>query len=136
MEKLLFKSNINELDNIFSKIEEALADYEISPKVNMQLNLAVEELFTNISKYAYEGEGIVELILDVINSDNLKIIIKLIDNGPEFNPLEQISPDISSDSSEREIGGLGIFLAKKNLDEISYKRENNQNVLTIAKFLN
>ena len=105
-------------------------------KQNKQLFIAVDEIFTNISKYAYtnneNGKGIVSLKAMFDNNNNiLKIVFK--DNGIEYNPLYKEDPDIPKHIEQRTIGGLGIFMAKKMVDSIDYVREDDKNTLTLNK---
>lgn len=136
MKKLIFNADVSELDNIFNELNKLLDNYDTDDMAVMKLKLVLEEIFTNISNYAYNDEGIVEFLVDIISNHQLKIIIKLIDEGTYFNPLEQATPDTTLSSDEREIGGLGILLIKKNVDSIEYERVDNKNILTIHKILN
>lgn len=95
------------------------------------INTALEEVFVNVSKYAYNDGGVVEITLSKTN-DKITFIFK--DSGKKFNPLEKEDPNITASSEEREIGGLGIFMVKKIMDEVYYEYTNNQNVLTLVKY--
>ena len=108
----------------------------MSQKTLMQLELVVEEIFVNIASYAYcpPGSGDVEISCDVVE-DTMRVLITFSDEGPEFDPLGKEDPDITLGKDERPIGGLGIFLVKKNVDGISYKREGGRNILTVEKRL-
>ena len=136
MKKLIFNADVSELENIFNELNKLLEDYDTDEIAVMKLKLVLEEIFTNISNYAYNDKGIVEFLVDIISNHQLEIIIKLIDEGEYFNPLEQATPDTTLSSDEREIGGLGILLIKKNVDVIEYERVDNKNILTIHKILN
>ena len=102
----------------------------------MQLELVVEEICVNIASYAYRppGSGDVEISCDVVE-DTMRVFITFSDEGPEFDPLGKEDPDITLGKDERPIGGLGIFLVKKNVDGVSYKREGGRNILTVEKRL-
>ena len=136
MKKLVFDADVSELENIFNELNRLLEDYDTDELAVMKLKLVLEEIFTNISNYAYNDKGIVEFLVDIISNHQLEIIIKLIDEGEYFNHLEQATPDTTLSSDEREIGGLGILLIKKNVDVIEYERVDNKNILTIHKILN
>ena len=136
MKKFVFDADVSELENIFNELNRLLEDYDTDELAVMKLKLVLEEIFTNISNYAYNDKGIVEFLVDIISNHQLEIIIKLIDEGEYFNPLEQATPDTTLSSDEREIGGLGILLIKKNVDVIEYERVDNKNILTIHKILN
>ena len=128
-----FKANTKELNNVISYLDDYLNKNNISKKIVNQLELVIEELFVNICNYAYEGKsGYFKITLE--NNDN-KIIITLEDEGIKFNPLEKEEPDTTLSIEERNVGGLGILLAKKNLDNIKYRREDNKNILILEKII-
>jgi len=94
------------------------------------IELAVEEAFVNICKYAYHyGEGAVEIRCKL---DDDRFIIEIIDWGMPFDITSLPDPDITQDISERKIGGLGVFFIKKMSDDIRYRREDNKNILTLV----
>ena len=95
------------------------------------INTAWEEIFVNVANYAYEEKGTVEITLSR-TQDKITFIFR--DNGVKFNPLEKEDPNITASSEEREIGGLGIFMVKKIMDECSYDYVDNHNVLTLVKY--
>lgn len=128
-----FKANTKELNNVISYLDDYLNKNNISKKIVNQLDLVIEELFVNICNYAYEGKsGYFKISL---KNNNNKIIITLEDEGIKFNPLEKEEPDTTLSIEERNVGGLGILLAKKNLDNIKYKREDNKNILILEKII-
>ena len=101
-------------------------------KYKLRLELIIEELFLNICNYAYEDEG--DIIIQCLIEENpLRTIIIFIDDGIPFNPLEKEDSDLSLNADEREIGGLGLTIVRKNVDDLEYKYENNQNILTFTK---
>ena len=132
MEEIILKSNIENLDLVLLKIEELLEDKEISMKSKLKLELIIEELFVNICNYAYEKEGEIKIQYGLLENP-LRIIMNFIDEGVKFNPLDKEGPDLTLDADQRDIGGLGLTIVRKNADEIDYKYENNQNILTIEK---
>ncbi len=100
-------------------------------KAQMQIDLAVEEIYVNIANYAYgEGTGKAEISVD---NNGGEITITFKDSGVPYNPLEKADPDIMLSADEREVGGLGIFLTKKNMDTVTYEYADGQNVLTMTK---
>ena len=96
------------------------------------LRLACEEIVMNVTSYAYaEGEdGYMDV--DIEKTDE-RIAIRFKDGGKPFNPLEQKKPDIKSSWKQRAIGGLGIFLVTKKMNDVHYAYVDNQNILTIEK---
>ena len=96
----------------------------------LEIELAAEEALVNIFKYAYEGTtGDVEIICKIDDAD--RFILEIIDTGIPFNLHSVRDPDISADISDRSIGGLGVFLMKKLMDAIHYRREGNKNILSL-----
>jgi serine/threonine-protein kinase RsbW len=93
-------------------------------------HLVVEEIVVNVCSYAYTDDGPFTITVD--NKDQvISIVFK--DSGIPFNPLERPDPDINLPLEDRQIGGLGIFLTKKLMDEVKYENSNGNNVLTITK---
>ena len=95
------------------------------------INTALEEVFVNVAKYAYEGTGTVVITLSKFR-DHITFVFK--DRGVPFNPLEKEDPNINASSEDREIGGLGIFMVKKIMDKVTYEYANNENILTLVKY--
>ena len=103
-------------------------------KAQMQINVAIDELFGNIAKYAYtDGNGLAAVKVDV-QDDPRAAVITFVDSGIPYDPLKKTDPDITLSAEERQIGGLGIFMVKKIMDEIAYEYDDGQNVLTIKKY--
>ena len=133
MEKRLsLEAKIENLDEVTGFIEAALEVAGCAMKQIMQINLAVEEIFVNIAHYAYgkldasgniipdSGTGPADIILD---ADNSKSVLTFIEEGIEYDPLKKEDPDITLSAQEREIGGLGILMVKKIMDEVSDSRK-------------
>ncbi len=98
-----------------------------------KIRLSIEETVENIVQYAYEDSiGWMEVETE-LDEKGIELTITLKDAGKKFNPLEKADPDITLSLEEREIGGLGIFLCKKFMDNVSYTYEDNCNVLTMKK---
>ncbi len=99
----------------------------------LEIELAAEEALVNIFKYAYKGrEGDVEIICGLDNNENF--ILEISDTGEPFNVLSVADPDITADISERQIGGLGVFLMKKLTESVQYRYEDNKNILSLIVF--
>ena len=104
-------------------------------KLLMQIDLVVEEIFVNIASYAYkDGGGKARVSCDLDKEKNLLTLV-FEDEGVPFDPLAKEDPDITASAEEREIGGLGILLTKKLMDDVSYKNEGGKNILTLVKKL-
>ncbi|MBR2215616.1 MAG: ATP-binding protein [Selenomonadaceae bacterium] len=135
MEKeLTLAAKVENLDTVNEFVASFIAPLAPSPKAVMQLDLVVEELFVNVASYAYETEGDFTL-RGKLDPAEAKVELKFIDAGKPYNPLEKAEPDLDLSLEERDIGGLGIFLVKKNVDDIEYQRSDGQNILTIRKRL-
>ena len=100
----------------------------------MQINVAIDELFSNIVNYGYgqHKRGPVTLYVDV-NSDERVINITFEDRGIPYNPLEKEDPDITLSAEERSIGGLGIFMVKKSMDKVEYEYVDGHNIFRMRK---
>ena len=105
-------------------------------KAQMQIDIAIDEIFSNIARYAYQQEtGSVTVRMDTLD-DPPRILLTFIDNGIPYNPLTKEMPDTTSlPARKRPIGGLGLFMVKKTMDSVTYSFENGQNILTILKIL-
>ena len=104
----------------------------VSSELINKLDLAAEEIFVNISHYAYEGaSGKAQIICETAAPGSIKV--SFVDWGIEFNPLEQPDPDFTQSADERRLGGFGIYLTKQFMDKVSYCRKDGKNILTIEK---
>ena len=132
MKEIILESKSENLNTLLLEIEELIEDKRISIKSKLQLELIIEELFVNICSYAYEDVGDIKIKYGLLE-EPLRIVVTFIDNGIEFNPLSKTAPDLTLEAEQRDIGGLGLTIVRKNVDKIDYKYENNQNILTIEK---
>ncbi len=133
MKTLKVDAKVNNLNKVLSFINDVLSAYGCSVRDTMQINVAVEELFVNISLYAYpSGSGSATISISVLD-DPKTAEITLIDSGVPFDPLEKEEPDISLNAKEREIGGLGIYMVRKTMDELTYENVDGCNITTIRK---
>lgn len=132
---LTVDANFDLSENVVEFIIDNYEKYFSSDKLKFQINMIIDEVFGNISRYAYSnGDGKVN-ILSWIDRDPMRLNIKFVDNGSPFNPLEIDKPDITSALDDRVVGGLGIFIIKSIVDSFIYKYSNNCNILTITKNL-
>ena len=119
------------LQNVMTFVDGVLEENRASMKTQMQIDLAVEEIYVNIANDAY-GDGIGKAEISAECNDGV-ITITFKDSGVPYNPLEKEDPDISLPTEEREIGGLGIFLTKKNMDSVAYEYKDGFNILSMTK---
>ncbi|WP_028510460.1 ATP-binding protein [Ruminococcus sp. NK3A76] len=133
MKELTVLAKTDNLDEIIQFVDNELESAECSMKIQMQVQLAVEEIFVNIANYAYTPEeGTATISVDRTEDGALlRIVFK--DNGTPYDPLAKDDPDITLNAKDRSIGGLGIFITKKSMDNISYEYKDGQNVLTLEK---
>ena len=129
---LKFKSDREELDGITTAVEAFSADEDWSTDLLFRINLVIEELVLNIIDYGYDdNDHEIELSF---KSDANSVTIDITDEGRAFDPLNDApEPDISSPLEERHVGGLGVYLARTMMDELTYRRENSRNHLTLVK---
>ena len=139
---LLFTPNVikiaadnQKLPEVMDFVDAHLEGYDCSPRLKMQIDVTVEEIFSNIANYAYTpAKGDAEIRISVSGEEPVFEMV-FIDSGMEYNPLAKEDPDITLPAEEREIGGLGIFMIKKSMDEVLYDYKDGKNILTIRKKL-
>lgn len=131
MKELVIPAINDNLDAVLEFVSAFLEDAGFQIKQIMQVNIAVEEIYINISSYAYNPDvGPAHIICSIHGN---KAVIEFIDSGKPYNPLDRVDPDITKSAEERGIGGLGVFMVKQLMDNISYKYENGKNILVIEK---
>ena len=128
-----FPAKVEALSDVLGFVDQVLEGYECPMKIQTAICVAIEEVFVNVAHYAYgEGEGDMTLSIG-FDEGSRNITFCMTDKGVPFDPLKKPDPDITLSADEREIGGLGIFIAKKTMDSIGYAYENGENVLTMIK---
>ena len=133
MKELTINATLENIQTVTDFVDGQLEELGCSMKAQMQIDIAIDELFGNIVHYAYNPEvGPVTVRVEV-TEDPLAVSITFIDNGVPYDPLAKTDPDVTLSAEEREIGGLGIFMVKKSMDEISYEYRSGQNILTIKQ---
>ena len=133
MKQLTVNAQTSELSKVLAFADTILEEAGCSAKTKMQIDIAIEEIFVNIATYAYPSEG-GQAVIEIETDKNGKIVkITFEDQGVPYNPLENEDPDITLPAEERPIGGLGIFMVKNIMDEVSYEYADGKNRLTIKK---
>ena len=128
-----FPAKTEALSDVLGYVEQTLENLECPMKTQMAICVAIEEVFVNVAHYAYgDGQGDMELAIG-FEKESRTITFRMADKGIPFDPLQKPDPDITLPAEEREIGGLGIFIAKKTMDSICYAYENGENILTMTK---
>lgn len=133
MKELTIAATVENIDAVTEFVDEQLEALDCPMKAQMQINIAIDELFGNIAHYAYNpdvGEATVRV---EVMEEPLSVVITFIDGGVPYDPLAADDPDTSLSAEERAIGGLGIFMVKKSMDEITYRYEGGKNILSIRK---
>ena len=131
--RISIHTEVDDVSKGITPIVQFLEELEVDHKVIYKVELALEELLVNVASYAYApGTGKIDISYYVQENPRM-IVISIADEGKAFNPLQQKDPDTTLSSEERQIGGLGVFLVKKTMDEVEYNRKNGKNVLIIKK---
>ena len=133
MAELTLQASLEKLDEVLAFVEENMEKNECPIKVLMQVQIAVEEIFVNIAHYAYGSEQGTATIRAEVGGDPLQVIITFIDQGVPYDPLQKEDPDVTLSAEDRQIGGLGIFMVKKSMDDVKYEYADGKNILTISK---
>jgi anti-sigma regulatory factor (Ser/Thr protein kinase) len=135
MKELTVAATVENIEAVTNFVNEQLEALDCPMKAQMQIDIAIDELFGNIAHYAYNPEiGKATVRVEVIE-DPLAVTITFIDNGVPYDPLAKADPDTTLSAEEREIGGLGIYMVKKSMDDITYEYKDGQNILAIKKNL-
>ena len=133
MANKVFPAKIDFLSDVLAFVEQRLEGWNCSMKLQMAICVAIEEVFVNVARYAYEGgNGHVEFTMH-FDEETRNVTFQMMDSGVPFDPLKKEDPDITLSAEERNIGGLGIFITKKTMDKVSYAYENGKNILTMIK---
>ena len=133
MAEITVTATLDNLNAVLSFVDGQMEQAGCSPKLMTQVDLAVEEIFVNIARYAYHPEAGDARIRCETEGDPFRIIVGFADWGRPFNPLDQQDPDVTLDAERRQVGGLGILMAKKLMDDIQYEYRDGQNILTLRK---
>lgn len=130
--KITLNNDIQEVTQLTMFVEEVCELAGMDASTTMQMNLAMEEAVVNVINYAYPAGERGEIDIEaLINNEWLKFVIS--DQGTPFDPTAKEEADTTLSAEERPIGGLGIFLVRQLMDEVSYTRKEGKNVLTLGK---
>lgn len=122
--------NVPELTDFIDRELEAVG---CPLRKQMQLDIAVDEIFSNVAYYAYpSGTGKVTVVFDY-EEETRTVILIFRDSGIPYNPMDAKEPDVTLSAEERQIGGLGIFMVKKSMDAMIYEYRDGMNILTLRK---
>ncbi len=133
MKELTIAAEIENIPAVTEFVDAELEECGCPMKTQMQIDIAIDELFGNIARYAYDpGTGDATVRVDV-KENPAAVEITFIDGGVPYDPLKKADPDVTLSADEREIGGLGIFMVKKSMDNIAYEYRDGKNILSITK---
>ncbi|MBQ2580955.1 MAG: ATP-binding protein [Ruminococcus sp.] len=133
MKELDIVAKTENLDAVTDFVNEQLEAAGCPMKILMQIDLAVEEIFVNIANYAYSPEEGPATVRVQTDSEKSTVDITFIDHGVPYDPLAKQDPDVTLSAEQRAIGGLGIFMVKKSMDDVTYEYRDGHNILTIKK---
>lgn len=133
MKEWTFEAKIDRIPWLTEQVDGLLEGLDCPMKAQMQIDVAIDELLGNIANYAYgTGKGEVTVRFD-FEPDSRTVALTFIDSGIPYDPLAKPDPDVTLAVEKRSVGGLGIFLVKKTMDDMTYARQDGHNVLTIRK---
>lgn len=135
MKELTLAATLENIDAVTDFVNEQLELLDCPMKAQMQIDIAIDEVFSNIARYAYApGSGDATVRVET-ECDPPAVMITFIDAGTPYNPLTKEDPNTTLSAEEREIGGLGIYMVKKSMDAMEYAFEDGCNKLSIKKIL-
>ena len=133
MKEWTFEASIDRIPWLTEQVDGLLESLDCPMRAQMQIDVAIDELLANIASYAYgTGKGEVTVRFDFDPGDRT-VVLTFIDSGVPYDPLAKPDPDVTLEVDKRSVGGLGIFLVKKTMDDMTYARLDGRNVLTIHK---
>ena len=133
MKELTLEAKVANLQQVLDFVDENLTSMRCPMKILMQIDVAVEEIFVNVASYAYTPDtGSVTIRMDLQEKPRA-VVITFIDSGIPYNPLAKEDPDVTLSAEERQIGGLGIYMVKQSMDNVTYRFSDGKNILTLEK---
>jgi len=128
--ELVVEAKLENLEKTIDFINSRLENLKYPPDLRNEISIAIEEVFMNIANYAYKPQT-GNVAISIATED--KTLIRFEDSGKPYNPLEEPAPDLEKPLADRDIGGLGIFMVKKIMDNVEYSHQNGKNILTVTK---
>lgn len=134
--EITVEATLANLEKVTEFVNEQLEQIGCPPRARMQIDITIDELFSNISFYAYNPEvGMATISIEVID-EPMEVIMTFSDNGTPYDPLDAEKPDVTLSAEERKVGGLGIYIVKQSMDEIAYEYKDGKNILKVKKKIN
>ncbi len=135
MKEITVDATIDNVQTITDFVDERLEEMNCPVKAQMQLNIVIDELCSNVARYAYSDKtGKVTVSVDTVDKP-MKVWLTFTDEGVPYNPLAKEDPDITLSVEERKLGGLGIYMVKKMMDEFRYEYKDGKNIVTVCKVI-
>jgi len=133
MRELTLPAIVGNIETVTDFVNEYLEEVGCPMKVQMQIAVVIDEIFSNIAYYAY-APSVGDVTVSVAANKETKVLmLSFADRGVAYNPLVKEDPDVTLSAEERQIGGMGIFMVKKLMDDITYEYVEGRNVLTVWK---
>lgn len=133
MREITVDAAIENITEVTAFVDEQLEAFDCPMKVQMQIDIAIDELFSNIAHYAYKPEVGKATVRVEFDEEPRAAVVTFVDRGVPYDPLAKKDPDVTLSAEERKIGGLGIYLVKKSMDDMFYEYKDGQNILIIKK---
>ena len=133
MAELTIEAKTENLDKVLAFVDELLERTDCPMRTQMQIEVAVEEIFTNIASYAYAPGTGTATIRAELREEPPAVKLTFFDCGMAYDPLTREDPDVTLAAEDRPVGGLGVFMVKKTMDDVSYEYKDGKNVLRMKK---
>ena len=130
--ELSLVNDLRDIAGAADKIGAFCAEHRLAEEISFQVNLAVDELLTNTISYGYDDDEEHRIDLS-LRLEGGTLVVEIADDGRAFDPLQAPEPDLGASPEERAVGGLGIYLVRKTMDTVAYRREDGRNVVTLTK---
>lgn len=135
MKEITVDATIDNVQTITDFVDERLEEMNCPVKAQMQIDIVIDELCSNVARYAYSDKtGKVTVSVDTVDKP-MKVWLTFTDEGVPYNPLAKEDPDITLSAEERKLGGLGIYMVKKMMDEFRYEYKEGKNIVTVCKVI-
>ncbi|MCF0146416.1 MAG: ATP-binding protein, partial [Eubacterium sp.] len=130
--KIIIDADVSKLPVLQDFLDKHLENKNCPMSVTMEIQIAAEEMFANIANYAYpEGGGNMEVCISFTEGKPCVMTLVFTDSGVPFDPLAKTDPDVTLSAFERQVGGLGIYMTKKSMDDLAYVYQDGQNIFTM-----
>ena len=133
MAELIVEAKLDNLAQVLQFVDSRLEEEDCPIGLQMKIDVAVEELFVNVASYAYAPDSGSVAVRMEVEEDPKTVVITFADHGVPYDPLAKEDPDVTLSINDREIGGLGIFMVKKSMDDVRYEYRDGMNILTLVK---